>query len=373
MISQNVCVIIAAIFPTTVTYFVKSIIAVYHSPQFTDNYCTENTIILDMLNTVCVVMLFYMSIVIIATVVDTSSIGCIQRSVQNKQYQLDCSMAEMTYLENFLNTYQEPDASLSAYVLKLNGQTGLGLSLNNLNFISKRFSHVKELLLSRCNLTNNHVRFAFLHANSLQRLDLSGNLLTKLTAEICKYLPNLTELLLANNHISHLDKEAFSGPGSSLKVLDLTGNRLTSLSGEVFSYLTDIKFLGLNHNQWHCDCKMGKTIQKILPILLNLNGADSVPVCLTPQLMAGIPWAYVDDQDVVCQPNSVHNDSGLVHIEIPKPSIPTQIWITLLVSATGSVGVISLLIYILHRNASDRRTNSHHLNDLPSYIKGFVV
>ena len=83
--------------------------------------------------------------------------------------------------------------------------------------------------------------------SSLQRLDLGGNSLASLPANVFNDLPSLQTLDLDGNSLASLSANAFDGL-SSLERLDLSGNSLTSLPANVFNGLSSLQTLDLSDN-----------------------------------------------------------------------------------------------------------------------------
>ena len=81
----------------------------------------------------------------------------------------------------------------------------------------------------------------------LDELDLSGNSLTTLPAGLFADLANLSELSLERNSLTTLPAGAFDGLGSLLG-LSLHENSLTSLPAGAFDGLDDLRFLRLDDN-----------------------------------------------------------------------------------------------------------------------------
>ena len=69
-----------------------------------------------------------------------------------------------------------------------------------------------------------------------QVLDLRYNELTVVRADSFSAVPNLSVILLDDNHIHQLEPHAFRGL-TAVRLLSLTGNRITTVASNCFSHL----------------------------------------------------------------------------------------------------------------------------------------
>uniref|UniRef100_A0A3B3ZGH4 TIR domain-containing protein n=1 Tax=Periophthalmus magnuspinnatus TaxID=409849 RepID=A0A3B3ZGH4_9GOBI len=113
----------------------------------------------------------------------------------------------------------------------------LQLQSNKLTFIS---SSLFQKLPS--------VPFATRNLRSLQKLDLSFNLIKTLECQDFAQLTNLTQLNLQWNNLTALNKCSFVTL-SKLEILKLQGNLITKLGGAFTKNLPSLKSLLLNHNK----------------------------------------------------------------------------------------------------------------------------
>jgi len=89
--------------------------------------------------------------------------------------------------------------------------------------------------------------FKWMSKQDIEVLDLSGNMLTSLQAEI-RHLSDLRSLDLSNNTMTNIPAEL--GQLSKLEILDLRDNRLTGLPYEL-SNLKNLKTLDLRGNSYN--------------------------------------------------------------------------------------------------------------------------
>ncbi|XP_052066215.1 toll-like receptor 4 [Mytilus californianus] len=125
-------------------------------------------------------------------------------------------------------------------------------------------------------------------------LDLSENVITEIGARTLNRYRKLLHLYIANNKISSLDSDAFSGL-NELKVLTLIGNRLdhTKYPNNVFRPLRNIQELYLNRNmrspspfEPFCNGKPCRYSDKAFSWLVNLK-VLSIDLCENPEFGEG--------------------------------------------------------------------------------------
>ncbi|RVE59179.1 hypothetical protein OJAV_G00201840 [Oryzias javanicus] len=110
--------------------------------------------------------------------------------------------------------------------------TGFDLSGNKLSSIRRwDFLHVPHLI--QLDLNNNRIQqvdsFSFSNLNSLQKLNLNNNKLSKLDTNLFNGLRNLTELRISHNEIRTVSSASFKSL-TSLMFLDISDNKLQSLT-----------------------------------------------------------------------------------------------------------------------------------------------
>ena len=105
--------------------------------------------------------------------------------------------------------------------------------------------------LKELNLSNNRLRNlpadVFSDLMELEELDLSDNQIRGLPATLFTGTDNLEWLDVSNNAIRALSSSVFNNL-SKLEELDLSGNQIASLSTNVFSHLTELEYLWLHDN-----------------------------------------------------------------------------------------------------------------------------
>jgi len=91
------------------------------------------------------------------------------------------------------------------------------------------------------------------HLTLLTRLDLSGNELTHLGCDVLASLRSLTELVVADNHVTSLEDLSMQCAGLRLARLDVSENRLTQLIAQSLSSLSGLQQLEARANPLQCD------------------------------------------------------------------------------------------------------------------------
>ncbi|XP_044528363.1 leucine-rich repeat-containing protein 3C [Gracilinanus agilis] len=95
--------------------------------------------------------------------------------------------------------------------------------------------------------------------NDTRKLYLDANRLASVPAGAFQHLPALAELDLSNNVLIRLSDAAFQGLGNTLRYLDLSANQLTSVPAEAFREL-QIQ-VNLSANPWRCDCALQEVLR----------------------------------------------------------------------------------------------------------------
>ncbi|XP_060083167.1 protein slit-like [Ylistrum balloti] len=212
----------------------------------------------------------------------------------------------------------------------------LYLSNNNINLGSKSLSEQME---RTCSTT-----FEF---PNLEVLDLAGNQITNIDDETFSRSPKLRHLSLSKNRIANV---SFVKELNAVEVLDLSNNLISGYEKHVFENLSKLRYLSLAFNnfislpgyfptlEWldmsfnsishlvedidkdglyphdvfllggnpfHCDCHLQwvKDLYDLRIYLLkyiDVKMEKYVPVCATPNHLAGKSWDLLDTEQFVC-------------------------------------------------------------------------
>lgn len=154
---------------------------------------------------------------------------------------------------------------------------------NNVKMKSFSLSFNKELStipqirsnkLETFRISNCAIKFiyipTFLGVESVQELDLSHNLLTKIATHTFDPINSLKVLNVSNNNLT--DANFIESDCSlSLHTLDISSNNISSASFRTLEILLSIKTVHFRNNSWICDESLGKYYDRFLEHERNLN------------------------------------------------------------------------------------------------------
>lgn len=136
----------------------------------------------------------------------------------------------------------------------------------------------------------------------IERCNL-GNTITSTTFSRVKAMK---WLILANDKIMWIGRNAFDAHFGTLEALNLKGNNMKSLSKNIFSGFKKDGTLTLKSNPWHCDCKMEHLRQYLLSVQQTLTYGNIL--CKTPKERA---HKSIDECDNLCTSQSVVSEPVL--------------------------------------------------------------
>ncbi|KAK3381903.1 hypothetical protein B0H63DRAFT_511614 [Podospora didyma] len=143
----------------------------------------------------------------------------------NRIYEIQLHHNLFTAFPESLTFFGETMTSLSLAHNQLVGETYLGGLTGNEGL---DLPSLKELNLSSNHITGLGPLVAHLRAPNLQRLDISINRISSLPpgAQLRDAFPNLTVLLMANNHLADLEPESIKG----MRIVDVSNNDIAHLN-----------------------------------------------------------------------------------------------------------------------------------------------
>ncbi|XP_076873182.1 leucine rich repeat containing 66 isoform X2 [Brachyhypopomus gauderio] len=145
-------------------------------------------------------------------------------------------------------------------------------------------------------------------AKSLQVLQLSHNMISKLGPADIAGLSHLRELYLQHNLINIIHPQAFKDL-QRLQVLDLSYNLLTIIPVPAYLSLRNMNALvDVTGNKWRCDCNL-KTLRRWLKFDGELGHSTWEVVCFSPTHHSGKDLRYLKESEVVCS-SHVYNTPG---------------------------------------------------------------
>ncbi|XP_038582045.1 leucine-rich alpha-2-glycoprotein-like [Micropterus salmoides] len=176
------------------------------------------------------------------------------------------------------------------------------------------FSHPSlHSLVLKNNLIEKAYAEWFPDNSTLTWLDLSGNLLTGVSAALLKKLPNLENLDLSDNNLQDLEPDALKNL-HHLESLNLAGNKLSSLKPTIFTHNLKLSQLFFQENQLQ---ELPATLLQGLPnlelLLLNQNQLQQFPSGLLDGrkssfriILTGNPWVCDEKMEYLWKWLSVH-------------------------------------------------------------------
>ncbi|XP_078669128.1 slit homolog 2 protein-like isoform X5 [Branchiostoma floridae x Branchiostoma belcheri] len=93
------------------------------------------------------------------------------------------------------------------------------------------------------------------HLKHLTRLDLSNNMISKISNNAIANLTQLSTLILSYNNLRCISPKAFAGL-KALRILSLHGNQLSTIPQEAFKDLQSLSHIALGANPLYCDCHL---------------------------------------------------------------------------------------------------------------------
>ncbi|KAK7424677.1 hypothetical protein QQX98_000253 [Neonectria punicea] len=146
---------------------------------------------------------------------------CSQIAAEHKVRQLFLSNNLFASFPNSISFFAETLTALSLSHNQLLGETYLTEDIE--------LPALKELNLASNHITGLGALTKFLHAQKLEKVDVSLNRVNVLPTDLKDAFPNLTVLLVANNHIVDLEPEMIKG----LKIVDASNNDIAHLSPRI--------------------------------------------------------------------------------------------------------------------------------------------
>lgn len=153
------------------------------------------------------------------------------------------------------------------------------------------------------NLSHNYIKEihegAFDHSNSLQKLDLSYNSLITLASNVFVKLSNLRTLVLSSNRLNTLPNAL-----PMLEMFDVTNNSIEVLKESIYSSVLYPQYLFLiGQNPFACDCRtvwlkeLLDTRKYILKFAKYIKHEQFFPKCKSPENLKSRVWDSISDTE----------------------------------------------------------------------------
>ncbi|CAB1328571.1 unnamed protein product, partial [Coregonus sp. 'balchen'] len=173
--------------------------------------------------------------------------------------------------------------------------TELLLDHNHLTVLESGTFHSLDSL-QKLNLSSNLISTVKLRAlgylTALCQINLEGNHLTSLGSGLFTTLRSLVVVGLQGNMISYTEPGVFT-PMSSLNLLDLVHNHLGTLGYRTLLIIHTPSFHG---NPWHCDCKLQRVFRNLCIIHRVFLDDYQELKCSDPVELKGRSMGEVDDE-----------------------------------------------------------------------------
>lgn len=198
---------------------------------------------------------------------------------------------------------------------------------------------------------------------SMESLSLSQNQLTELPGLLFTHSPNISDINLSRNRISHIDPNAFRGNGSKIKIINLSHNNIETIDKHLFADLKHLEVLYLGHNfieHFHVDLfdlkdltVLGVDNNKI--IRLDCTNFD----LSTNKISIDVNTNYIQDIDLNCDRHIESleiniADNQVTHLTFPKSNLMSG-----LTKMLASGNLIENVLF--HRSLN--QLEELHLND----------
>ncbi|KAJ7998831.1 hypothetical protein DPEC_G00209050 [Dallia pectoralis] len=173
-------------------------------------------------------------------------------------------------------------------------------------------------------------------------------------------LTHLRDLYLSHNRINSLSSGALRHLNSELRLLDLSHNQLRSANREEFGS-TQAK-TRLNHNPWHCDCKLQELVETLILETETLGGI----VCESSVRVTGEGSRWEDPGGAgehAGQPLVKLLDSGVNFCNLQTKTTDVAMLVTMFV---WFFMVIVYVVYYVRQNQAETRRHLEYLKSLPS-------
>uniref|UniRef100_A0A9J2PCT8 LRRCT domain-containing protein n=1 Tax=Ascaris lumbricoides TaxID=6252 RepID=A0A9J2PCT8_ASCLU len=104
---------------------------------------------------------------------------------------------------------------------------------------------------------------AFRNLTNLRRLNLSDTAITHIDRFILAHLTSLEALDMSGSHLASMDQHSLDAQSKTLNKLALSGNLLTALPATLLSQLHALKEVDLSSNPWLCDTNIKSVVDEI--------------------------------------------------------------------------------------------------------------
>lgn len=266
-------------------------------------------------------------------------------------------------------------------------------------------SRPSELIASNCRLYGVHGEF-FKNLKTVQKLDLSNNLIDSLSADVFMHIPGLRLLNLANNLMDSVDPSTFRSL-VNLRVLDISGNLFTDSNIASLNGLRRLSFLHTSHNKYirkfpslsnrisvrtlkiaNTSLSLPPVFEVNMPYLLNLdlshnsqlysdnNAADTLRKCLrlvsfrmSHCELRSIDEKYFENTSNIALIDISHNELT----ELSANQFSSNPKLTHLDISNNNIRVLSMFVLSSNPKLASLKMAKNNLKSLPEQIFNSLV
>jgi len=259
----------------------------------------------------------------------------------------DCSNKGFTTIPQSISSEVQVLNMDGNYIKELTKDSFSSVGLLHLNKISMKDCKIQKIddnafsklkILTDINLDRNNISKLpaklFDGNERLQSLILSNNKISTLVANQFPPLRALKKIDLSNSELKTINVKSFLNLGDSLETVNLHGNNLQTVKERTFTHLIGLKYLSLDNNPWHCDCRLKNFRDFVVQKNMLMNPSSTR--CSDPDRLADKLWTDVNSMDFACKP-SVEVDQPVVvgrprtnatlHCKITGNPVPAVKWV----------------------------------------------
>ncbi|CAH1255222.1 LRRC4B [Branchiostoma lanceolatum] len=146
----------------------------------------------------------------------------------------------------------------------------------------------------------------------LEKLNLSNNNLTVITASNFQGLSHLRILVLSSNRLTQIEQNSFDDL-TALSELNLSNNSLKTLPFGLFSRMTSLTKVNLRDNQWQCTCEI-TWLARWLRENIREKARDLCGMCAYPVSMQYSSLCEAPLDKLKCLPPQIIDQRGSVNV-----------------------------------------------------------
>jgi len=250
----------------------------------------------------------------VVTIFGLKTSDCERLGLTSVPVDLDADVKVMRLADNRIATLR--DNAFSVY----SSLQQLYLARNRIVVVSQdAFYGLRNLQivdLSSNRLTT--IRAVFLrHLTSVRSLSFASNPIVVVEPTALRPLTRLERVSFASGRLSRLDAHLFNA-SSQLTEIDVSGNQLTSLPADMQHQLpTALRVFRFYGNPWTCDCRL-RWLRRwtATRATVSWDFARNTPTCAAPPLLRSVSWRHLNVDQFACPSSVLLNASTSVQVFI---------------------------------------------------------